>query len=128
MYSKRSRPTDPVRRTGLPTYRIRNLILTGVLLLLIPVVATAGESDQDRPILRAPAVPVTLEEPLPRPPASRSDCSIQYYYDDTATVVLAWSIPDAYGSDMFNTRFTVEANTVCTLKTIYILMLSLIHI
>lgn len=33
-----------------------------------------------------------------------------------------WSLPDAYGDDLFNTRFTVETNFECTLKVAWLLM------
>ena len=49
-------------------------------------------------------------------------CDLSYYYDDTATAVYVWTIPDAYGDDLFNMRFTVEAGIECTLKVGWLLM------
>ena len=50
-------------------------------------------------------------------------CDLQYYYDDTATSVYVWSIPDAYGDDLFNMRFTVEDGIECSLKVGWMMML-----
>jgi hypothetical protein len=56
------------------------------------------------------------------PITSQYFCDYQGYYDDTATAVYVWGIPDDYGDDLFNMRFTVEPNTECTLKVGWILM------
>ncbi len=57
----------------------------------------------------------------PTPP-SNYFCDFQHYYDDTTTSVWVWSIPDAWGDDLFNMRFTVEVDVECTLKVGWILM------
>ncbi|MEA3297375.1 MAG: hypothetical protein U9R56_05875, partial [candidate division Zixibacteria bacterium] len=50
-------------------------------------------------------------------------CDYQGYYDPAVTTVYVWTIPDAYGDDLFNTRFTVDAGLLaCTLKVGWILM------
>jgi len=58
---------------------------------------------------------------LPSPPSLVYFCDLQYYTGDLAYY---WTIPDSYGDDLFNTRFTVEPNFNCTLKVAYFLVIS----
>ena len=55
----------------------------------------------------------------PAPPSQSYFCDFQDY---AGAPWYIWSIPDAYGDDLFNTRFTVEDNFECTLKVAYLLM------
>ena len=55
-------------------------------------------------------------------PPSAYFCEDIGYYDDTVTAVWVWSIPDAWGDDLMNMRFTVDAGIECTLKVGWILM------
>lgn len=64
---------------------------------------------------------VQMSGVAPTPPSAYF-CDFDYYYDDTATSVYVWTIPDAYGDDLFNMRFTVDAGLECTLKVGWILM------
>ena len=57
----------------------------------------------------------------PTPPSTYF-CEDVGYYDPDVTNVYVWSIPDAYGDDLFNTRFTVDEGVECTLKVGWILM------
>ena len=54
----------------------------------------------------------------PAPPSQSYFCDMQAYAGPQA---FYWTIPDAYGDDLFNTRFTVEDNFECTLKVAWIL-------
>jgi len=51
-------------------------------------------------------------------------CDGQYYFNPAVTTVGYWTMPDSYGDDLFNSRFTVEANFNCTLKVAYIGIIS----
>ncbi len=55
----------------------------------------------------------------PAPPSSIYFCDLQDYSGPGA---FFWTIPDAFGDDLFNSRFTVEANFECTLKAAYLAM------
>jgi len=48
-------------------------------------------------------------------------CEADYYYEEVPNVYV-WGLPDAYGDDLFNQRFTVDEGVVCSLKTSWILM------
>ncbi len=63
---------------------------------------------------------VQMSGVAPAPPSAYF-CDFDYYYDDTATSVYVWTIPDAYGDDLFNMRFST-GGLECTLKVGYILM------
>ncbi len=75
----------------------------------------------DQPAFKKPEssmhkLPVTGTAPIP--PLDyfcdlQSYCGSNYYY---------WTIPDAYGDDLFNTRFTADANHDCSLKVVHYLM------
>jgi len=52
----------------------------------------------------------------PAPPSLIYFCDAQDYSGPGAYF---WTIPDAFGDDLFNTRFTVEAGFNCTLKVAY---------
>ncbi|MEE8149229.1 MAG: hypothetical protein V3T75_02135, partial [candidate division Zixibacteria bacterium] len=54
----------------------------------------------------------------PALPSQSYFCDMQAY---AGPPTLYWTIPDAYGDDLFNTRFTVEDNFECTLKVGWIL-------
>ena len=50
---------------------------------------------------------------------------LDYFCDDidySAGAAYFWTIPDAYGDDLFNNRFTSESNFDCTLKVAWLLM------
>ncbi len=55
----------------------------------------------------------------PAPPQSYF-CDVQDY--TSGAPAYYWTIPDAYGDDLFNMRFTSEANYDCTLKVAHLLM------
>jgi hypothetical protein len=60
-------------------------------------------------------------QPLPSPPQKQSYfCADQDYTSGVAT--LGWTNPDAYGDDLFNMRFTADADYDCTLKVAKYLM------
>jgi hypothetical protein len=46
-------------------------------------------------------------------------CDVQDY---SGAIAYYWTIPDAFGDDLFNTRFTVEDGFNCTLKVAHFLM------
>jgi len=46
-------------------------------------------------------------------------CDVDFYYGSPAYF---WTIPDAYGDDLFNTRFDTDAGVRCTVKTAWYLM------
>jgi len=54
---------------------------------------------------------------IPAPPSSIYFCDLQSY---AGALTWVFTIPDFYGDDLFNTRFTVEAGFECTLKTVYL--------
>jgi hypothetical protein len=57
----------------------------------------------------------------PAPPSLIYFCDVQDY---SGPYWYYWTIPDAFGDDLFNTRFTVEAGFNCTLKVAHLLMIS----
>ncbi|MCH7948684.1 MAG: hypothetical protein IIC66_12890, partial [candidate division Zixibacteria bacterium] len=74
-----------------------------------------------QPSFKKPASALTKLPPgagLPGAPSQEYFCGFQGYAGAQAFI---WSIPDPYGDDLFNTRFTVEANYECTLKTARVL-------
>lgn len=78
-----------------------------------------------RPAQPAFKKPVSARTPLPPgTPAPGSPSLI--YFCDAQTYAGApfyfWRLPDAFGDDLFNTRFTVEDGFECTLKVAHILM------
>lgn len=87
-----------------------------------------GQQDDGRPVMPSFKKPesafreVQMSGVAASPPSTYF-CELDYYYDDTATAVWVWTIPDAYGDDLFNTRFTVdEGLQECTLKVSWLLM------
>jgi len=96
------------------------------LLVATLVLAVAGVTFAEAPQIvdrsAPPSVAIKDAASMQAAAGDSRGCDNYYYYDDTATVVTAFTIPDAYGDDLFNTRFTVGAGVVCTLKTAYILM------
>jgi hypothetical protein len=42
------------------------------------------------------------------------------WYDYTCGLAYYWTIPDAYGDDFFNMRFSPPDDNICTLKTLEI--------
>jgi hypothetical protein len=56
---------------------------------------------------------------LPSPPQSYF-CDVQDY--TSGSIAYGWRLPDAYGDDLFNMRFTSDAGYDCTLKVAYYLM------
>lgn len=56
---------------------------------------------------------------VPGPPLQYF-CDLQDYTSGAASYF--WTIPDAYGDDLFNTRFTSDANFDCSLKVAHYLM------
>ena len=63
-----------------------------------------------KPASALQAVPGDLT--VPAPPLDYF-CDVESYYGGMAYF---WTIPDAYGDDLFNTRFTSTAGYDCTLK------------
>jgi len=89
--------------------------------LLLGQEQTAGQA---QPTFKKPAsalIEVQLSGVAPTPP-SNYYCEYDAYYDDTATSVYVWTIPDSYGDDLFNTRFTVDEGVICSLKVGWLLM------
>ncbi len=56
---------------------------------------------------------------MPAPPSTYF-CDVQDY--TSGALAYFWTIPDAYGDDLFNMRFSVEADFHCTLKVAHIAM------
>ncbi len=56
---------------------------------------------------------------VPTPPLQYF-CDLQDYTSGSAAYF--WTIPDAYGDDLFNMRFTADANFDCSLKVAHYLM------
>lgn len=67
--------------------------------------------------LEAHRVPAGLTVPYPK---QNYFCDVQDYTSGTPGYY--WTIPDAYGDDLFNMRFTADANHYCTLKFAHFLM------
>ncbi len=63
--------------------------------------------------------PLPSGTPAPAPPSLIYFCDAQSY---TGGLAYYWKLPDAYGDELFNTRFTVEATFECTLKVAHFLM------
>ena len=68
--------------------------------------------------LEAKAVPAGLQ--IPAMKALDYFCDIQDY--TSGNLGYGWTIPDAYGDDLFNMRFTSDAGYDCTLKVAHLLM------
>jgi|GEM_PF-3318872 len=95
------------------------LALLAVGALALPPWADAGPAAKAAANSSRDVTLVDLERPAAH--QGRSDCGTSYYYDDTATSVYVWSIPNGFGDDLFNTRFTVAGNS-CTLMVSRILL------
>jgi len=65
---------------------------------------------------------INQSDGLPLLPDNRSECNYLFYYDDTATSVLAWNLPNPGTVDMYLTRFSVPEGFVCTLNTAWVLL------
>jgi hypothetical protein len=67
--------------------------------------------------LEARRVPAGSTVPYPK---QNYFCDVQDY--TSGSPAYFWAIPDAYGDDLFNMRFTSDANHYCTLKVAHFLM------
>ena len=75
------------------------------------VSARPEQSTFKKPASALTALP--FDAGTPALPSQSYFCDMQAYAGPQA---FYWTIPDAYGDDLFNTRFTVEDNFECTLK------------
>ncbi len=91
---------------------------------LIPNHPRLNQVANARPAQPAFKKPASALRPLPSgstapaTPSSIYFCDAQSYAGGPAYF---WTIPDAYGDNLFNTRFTVEAAFECTLKVAHFL-------
>jgi hypothetical protein len=67
--------------------------------------------------LEAKRLPAGLTVPYPK---QNYFCDVLDY--TSGSPAYFWAIPDGYGDDLFNTRFTADANHDCTLKVAHFLM------
>jgi len=123
------------------------LFLSVVGVLLVSVPATSAGSEVSKRVLNevvkinpdapkfgslAPIMPKqpTFKKPESArkelPPGTQAPAPPQYFCDvqDYTNGIPSnyWTIPDAYGSDLFNMRFTADACYECTLMVAYYLM------
>jgi len=90
-----------------------------------PNAARFGEVDDARPTQPSFKKPASAIRQLPPGTDLTATPSLIYFCDAqsyTGTWTYVWTLPDAYGDDLFNTRFTVEDGFDCTLKVAHYLM------
>jgi len=104
-----------------PVYAVTILMATAVLLAVSLGALTAGSSvnrnETNSRFLRD--VSVTTDAGIRG--SDDSSTRIQYYYDDTATVVRIWPLPQD-SSDWFAVRFDQDELEACTLTTARVLL------
>ncbi|MGH8016218.1 MAG: hypothetical protein ACREBV_08510, partial [Candidatus Zixiibacteriota bacterium] len=69
--------------------------------------------------------PASAKKPLPPGTQDPGTPSLIYFcdlQDYAGGPAYYWTLPDAYGDDLFNTRFTADAGFDCTLKVAHLLM------
>jgi hypothetical protein len=80
-----------------------------------------------QPTFKKPAAALEANRVLPgvtiANPRTGYFCDEQDY--TSGTLGYGWSIPDGYGDDLFNMRFTADANKDCSLKVAHLLMYAL---
>ena len=89
-----------------------------------PRVAEVSKAGPQQPTFKKPAealeakrLPAGIQVPYNK---LNTFCDEQDY--TSGAPAYFWTIPDAYGDDLFNMRFTSEAGMYCTLKTAWFLM------
>ena len=103
--------------------RSHEFLLSFVSLVLISLLVLPQAQAATRPI-DAEMQAIDFPDGWPTLPSPRYECGYHYYYDDTASPAWSWSIPNNYGDNLFNTRFTVDASVACTLKVAWLLLFS----
>jgi hypothetical protein len=93
----------------------KKLLVAVLALTMIIGLFSSALAANDQRIAKRLAQPITKQDVV----SSRAyPCDVEWYDNDWAYL---WTIPDGYGSDYYNMRFTNA--TACTLKTVYIFFL-----
>jgi hypothetical protein len=92
-------------------------IITTIAAIILLTIASATLVAESRMGSRQAPLTVKLKDTHVQPlmKGASNGCDNYYYYDDTATTLAEFTIPNQYGDDFYNTRFSVEPARSCTL-------------